>query len=339
MADLLHAFLDVVLVPGLGHLLEQVVGQDHHLLLPGQPAPAARLARLDVQDGAQHRGRVPQAVRDVGVGVQPEDLGGVDLRHVLRDELPVLQDLVKARDLVPGAELEIGGQDAGRDEDFGEGGEQDAVLVVGDTAAVLDLGDHVAARVVGHGGPLLGVVPEHRQVVLHELHGGAPVPEIVLVRDAPPDGAELAPLLHDRVQVRNGVEHRLPLDAAEVVKEVLRHPRVRPQEPCSHALRRLIGQLDGHLQQPNGEGLRGLCRDPEAELLVDVRRVLLDQHLQQLPQERQPQVAVLGQGPVPCGKPVLHEGMGRGLLPLPHTNGTDLLLPLLGQTFNLPRGV
>mmetsp|Transcript_3401 Transcript_3401/g.5807 ORF Transcript_3401/g.5807 Transcript_3401/m.5807 type:complete len:271 (+) Transcript_3401:1664-2476(+) len=67
--------------------------------------------------------------------------------------------------------------------------------------------------------------------------------------------------------------------------------------------------------------------------------VLLDEHLLQLRQEGQAQVAVLAEDPVTRLESAGDEGVGGGFLPLAHADGADPLLPLLGQALNLPRRV
>ena len=121
----------------------------------------------------------------------------------------------------------------------------------------------------------------------------------------------------------------------EVIKQVLGHPGVRPEDARAHSLGRLVRQFDRHLQQADGVVVGGLGGDPEAELLVHPLGVLFQQHLEELFEEREPQVAVLGQYPVPSLEPVLDQRVRRRLLPLAHTDGTDLLLALFRKAFNL----
>ena len=68
------------------------------------------------------------------------------------------------------------------------------------------------------------------QVVLDELHSRRQVGRVELVRDVPAQRAELAPLLHDGVQERRGVQHRLPLRHVGHVQLVLRTRTPRNRE-------------------------------------------------------------------------------------------------------------
>eukprot|EP00955_Chlamydomonas_euryale_P005073 54229-Chlamydomonas_euryale.AAC.5 len=133
-------------------------------------------------------------------------------------------------------------------------------------------------------------------MVLQELHARAQVRLVELVRDVPADGAKLAALLRDRVQEAHDEEQLAPLLARDRVQQVLRDPLVRRAQPGLHADRGLVGDLDAHLQQANGELRVRLCGDPQAEVLVDV--LLLDQVRLHLGQIRQPQVRVLEQHPL-----------------------------------------
>ena len=70
---------------------------------------------------------------------------------------------------------------------------------------------------------------------------------------------------------------------------------VSPLKPRPQALRRLVGELDGHLQQRDGEEAVRLGGHPQAEAVVHAVR--LSHRVHQLVQEVQAQVAVLQQSP------------------------------------------
>jgi hypothetical protein len=75
------------------------------------------------------------------------------------------------------------------------------------------------------------------------------------------------------------------------VEHVLIDPCIRTLQASPHSDRRLVCELDAHLQQADGEeGVRLGC-DPEAETLVDLLR--LQQKLLQLTKVPEPQVSVL----------------------------------------------
>ena len=86
------------------------------------------------------------------------------------------------------------------------------------------------------------------EVILHKLHAGIVVSGVELVGDVPAQGAELAALLHHRVQEADAVQHGLPLRQVGVVQKVLRDAGIRPLQPRLHPLGRLVGELDGDLQ-------------------------------------------------------------------------------------------
>eukprot|EP00964_Phaeocystis_antarctica_P136255 scaffold100686_cov63-Phaeocystis_antarctica.AAC.1 len=313
------------------HLGLQVVDHLQHRLLAREAAAAAALLGLDVEDDAEHLLRLQRAEGQVGVAVQPEDLGVVHEGQVL-DVLAVLVD-VRARPLglarghdVARVELEGRVEAQDREPGLAVGLEEPIVPVVGDAAAVLHVAHHVVDDDPVHG-PLLGL--HVVQVVVHELHAGREVGLVELVRDVEAERPELAPLLHDGVHEAERVEHRLPLRLRDGVEHVLAHPRVRTLEARAHARRRLVGDLDGHLQQADGElGVR-LGRDPQAEGVDGV-----DEHehvLLHLREEAEAQVAVLQQDPVARGHALVQQLARRRLLALPHGDGEHGLLALLGE--------
>ena len=89
-------------------------------------------------------------------------------------------------------------------------------------------------------------------------------------RDVEAERPKLTPLLHDRVQEGERVEHCLPLRVTGCVKHVLVDPRIGILEASAHARRRLVRNLDGHLQQPDREADVRLGGDPQLEVLMDL---------------------------------------------------------------------
>ena len=86
-AQRLDPRLDVVGLEVGRQLGLQFLDHLQHHLLARQPAAAAALLGLDVQDGPKHRLGLRGAVGEVGVAVQPEDLGVVHQGQVL--DVPV----------------------------------------------------------------------------------------------------------------------------------------------------------------------------------------------------------------------------------------------------------
>ena len=97
--------------------------------------------------------------------------------------------------------------------------------------------------------------------------------------------------LNDSVQEGDRVKEERPRRVVGVVQSILSDVGVRPLQAGPDALRRLVGELDGHLQQPDGEVLVDLGRHPQPEVLVDF--LSIDDSLHDLLAELQRQVAVL----------------------------------------------
>ena len=108
------------------------------------------------------------------------------------------------------------------------------------------------------------------QVVHHELVAGREVSPVELVGDVPADGTVLPPLLHDGVEEGHGVQHGRPGGVVGVVQVVLGDVSVGSLHTRSDPLRWLVGELQGHLQQADGELLVDLRGDPQPEGGVDV---------------------------------------------------------------------
>ena len=81
-----------------------------HDLLAREPAAAAALLGLDVEDGRERRLGLRRAEREVGVAVQAEDFRVVDERQRL-DVLAVDVDVGARRHVVAAEELEVGRED------------------------------------------------------------------------------------------------------------------------------------------------------------------------------------------------------------------------------------
>ena len=277
------------------HLLEPVLAEAVHLVLPRLPArPAARLGHR-VDDRVDHVVDLDRAEGQVRVRVQAEDLRavlgreeldggaeGLDFRgvrdHVAEPCLDVLEQLVADGH---GGLVEV---------PVGVRVHQELVEVVRDAPAVHDDRDHVPHRLPGG---LRGLLALHlQQVVLEELDARGQVRLVELVGNVPADGAELAALLHDRVHVAHDVQQLAPLLPRHGLQHVLGHPLVARPHAGLDAHGRLRRDLDRQLQQADREPIRGLRGDPEAELGVELVQ-LLDQQLLDLAEVLQAQVRVL----------------------------------------------
>ena len=89
-------------------------------------------------------------------------------------------------------------------------------------------------------------------MVLHELDAGVEVGCVELVGNVPAQRPELASLLDHSVQEGHAVQHWLPLRHVGDVQEILGDTGICSLEACLHALRRLIGELDGNLENESG---------------------------------------------------------------------------------------
>ena len=99
-------------------------------------------------------------------------------------------------------------------------------------------------------------------------------------------------------------------------------------------LRRLVGELDAHLEQANWEPGVDLGGEPYPEVCVYLLRVYNGLHDLLAKVERE--VAVLQQEPVALGDGELHELAGGLLLPLAHRELeiflTNIYLPVVGKS-------
>jgi len=135
--------------------------------------------------------------------VEAENKGRIDRRHLI-NLLPEVHDIDARGDLVvevllPAVVVELEGLEVehvlGKPL-HGVRIEELPVQVIRNTPAILDLGDHVLDR-----GPGEGLATLHhdglRQVFLQEHEALVEVGVVVLVGNAPADGTEFPPLLHN----------------------------------------------------------------------------------------------------------------------------------------------
>lgn len=124
---------------------------------------------------------------------------------------------------------------------FQDDRDEPAVLVVGDPAAVVGLGDHVVER-----GELDLLVLVQEDLELQ--HGDRQVGRGEFVGDVPTQRAELAALEHSGVEEGEAEEQLLPNLRLKTVLELLGvEGEVRAQQVVLEALRGLVGELDALL--------------------------------------------------------------------------------------------
>mmetsp|Transcript_14309 Transcript_14309/g.34769 ORF Transcript_14309/g.34769 Transcript_14309/m.34769 type:complete len:690 (-) Transcript_14309:4721-6790(-) len=266
--------------------------------------------------------------------MQAEDLGRL-LRRKLLDGSTELGDLRGVRHNVPRVQRQPLGKGAFIEVLGGVRVHEQLVEGVGDAPAVLNGGDHVRHRSPRRGGELLGV--HLHEVVLQKLHACTEVRLVELVADVPAQGPELAALLDDGVHVTHHKEHLAPLVARHRIQHVLAHPGVRVAQACAHPHGGLVGELDGHLKQADGEQRVRLCGDPQPEVLVQLFG--LGEEVFNLGQVRQPQVGILQQHPLALGGCRGQVLARDDLLTLAHGHSHHLDLLALGKLLDELGGV
>ena len=225
---------------------QQILADLVHNVLPAEAATAAAALGHRVEDGGDALLHLERAEGDVGVGMQAEDLGRLGGRQRLDGraedvDVVAVGHLVGVAGAVVLVDLAAQRQRAGVEVLLRKRVHQQLVEAVGDAAAVLDLADHVAHRLPRRLARLLRV--HLHQVVLQELDAGRQVRLVELVRHVPANGAELAPLLGDRVQEAHDEQQLAPLLPRDRVEHVLRDPLVRGAQAGLHADRGLVGDL------------------------------------------------------------------------------------------------
>ena len=133
-------------------------------------------------------------------------------------------------------------------------------------------------------------------MILDALNAAGHVRLIEFVLDVPAQRSVLAALLQDGVQEGHGVDQQRPGRRRRVIEQILRDVGEGALETGADALRRLVGELNGRLQQAAGEAGVHFGGDPQPEGRVD--QLAVHQRVQDLFAEGQIQVTVLQQEPV-----------------------------------------
>ena len=102
--------------------------------------------------------------------------------------------------------------------------------------------------------------------------------------------------LNDCVQKCDGIEQHRPGVMIGVIQSVLANFCVGPLQASPDALGRLVGELDGHLQQTDGEAGIDFGRQPETE--IGVNFLCVDDRLHDFITKVQGQVAILKKQPM-----------------------------------------
>mmetsp|Transcript_54158 Transcript_54158/g.115606 ORF Transcript_54158/g.115606 Transcript_54158/m.115606 type:complete len:268 (+) Transcript_54158:1502-2305(+) len=203
--------------------------------------------------------------------MQAENERRVDGRDGL-DAVAILLNLQPLGDLVAVVCLVVVESESGLEnvvaEPFGSvGDEKLAVEIVSDAATILCLGDHILD---GHPRYRLAYHHRNRHVFLQELQARVQIGIVVLIRNTPADGPELATLLHDTVEEGLHIDQCPPLFVVDLVEQLLRdHRRVGSEDASLQASWRLESHLDGDLQKSNREPRCNFASDPESEIVVN----------------------------------------------------------------------
>mmetsp|Transcript_24133 Transcript_24133/g.59654 ORF Transcript_24133/g.59654 Transcript_24133/m.59654 type:complete len:269 (-) Transcript_24133:2871-3677(-) len=146
---------------------------------------------------------------------------------------------------------------------------QPDILVVGDSAAIVDLRHDVIERLVRHTRLL-------SQIHVELLQGDLEVAVHPLIGDVPTNGAKLAPFEDHRVEEGEGEEELLELPALDAaLVHILRYVQEAASQVGLQTLWRLICDLDSALQHWHGERGCGHGCQPETVVGVNVVLVLL----------------------------------------------------------------
>mmetsp|Transcript_14108 Transcript_14108/g.33880 ORF Transcript_14108/g.33880 Transcript_14108/m.33880 type:complete len:904 (+) Transcript_14108:88-2799(+) len=339
-----HRLLDHLHVERRRQLGQDVAGHAADEVLAADAPAAARHARLQVdQVGPDVLGGVG-VVRDVGVAVQPERLGrlhdgqavddagvrlsGAVLRHHVV-HLVVLEEverLERVEQEVAQVLVQVRVEDA-------------AVVRVRHAPAIHRLADQVPQRAPRQ--HVVLVLERLGEVRVDQQVTDAEVRLVEVVGDVPAQLAVLAALLHHGVEERQHVRQRPEPLVRALGQGLLGDLGVGRAHVELQAVGGLRHHLQRALQDAQGEAVRGVGGEPQAEVLVRLGD-LLEDLLQRLEPAGQ-QVAVLQHDPQPArGAHLQHlRSLGPHALAQRHELelGAGLVAHLLAQAEHVEGGV
>lgn len=144
-----------------------------------------------------------------------------------------------------------------------KGLDQSHVLVIGDSAAIIDHGDNSVQGTVGDDRLLVNI---HLQLKI----GGVKVGIHPVIRDVPADWPEFAALQNDGVEESQTEQQFLEgLGLLTTVVDFLLDFVVGSGKIRLQAFRRLVGELDAALQHTDRELVAGHGGEPESVVGVD----------------------------------------------------------------------
>eukprot|EP00962_Isochrysis_galbana_P004354 scaffold1202_cov110-Isochrysis_galbana.AAC.4 len=209
------------------------------------------------------------------------------------------------------------------------GADETLVVRIGDAAAILHLAHHVADH-----------VPVYRrlvhlslhQMVLDKLDRGGEVRMVEIVRKREAEGAEPAAFLHCRMQEHERKEQRLVRGMRNSAQHLLGDHGIGSFELCFDSRRRLVGYLDGNMQNAYGKLIVWLGSKPQ--LKVGRHLAEASHACPQLVHKLNPQMAVVKHHPLAVRHPLLEQPARHRLLPTAERDGENLALQALGQVKN-----
>ena len=156
-------------------------------------------------------------------------------------------------------------------------------------------------------------------MILAEDERGLEIGRVELVRDAEAKRSELSALVHNGVHEADGEDDVSPLLIwLDLLEEVLSDQgRVGTGHTSSDTLRRLSGDLDGHLEETEREASVRLASDPETELLVDLLALGVEDFFH-LSHELEGQVTIVKDNPETITEGIIDVLFGNDFLLLSH---------------------
>mmetsp|Transcript_49842 Transcript_49842/g.161284 ORF Transcript_49842/g.161284 Transcript_49842/m.161284 type:complete len:347 (-) Transcript_49842:949-1989(-) len=239
----------ILLLHKLGHPLQEACGHICHEVLGLFASASRRHARLHADHGVEELPGGLGLSRDLSIGVQAVHLGILIHRqasNVFTDlfQGPLLRGIVG----IQWTQLVFVVKELFVEVPMKESADQTHILVVRDSAAIVDLCDDVVQRDPRHARLRfqvhLDLLPRDLEIAIHPLVGHVPT-----------DGSELPAFQDRRVEEGQGEQQLLVLSR---LRAALIHLGLDvlegPVQVCTQALRGLVGDLDTTLQDRHWEG-------------------------------------------------------------------------------------
>eukprot|EP00968_Pinguiococcus_pyrenoidosus_P027389 scaffold7375_cov268-Pinguiococcus_pyrenoidosus.AAC.39 len=253
---------------------------------------------MHAESGLQQGVRLGEGAGDVGVVVHPEDFRAFVVRE-LPDELDVrLERSIRRGVVLARAGEAVAVVENVRAVEIRQGvHEAAAILVVGDTPAVVALASQVGEGGEGDGVSFAKLSQEDGELLLADAQVRPGEDVLVVPSQGPKSLALGAGRVEEAEAEEELLELRLPL-GLHGVHVVLVHRGVRVQQIRSQALRRFVRHLHAVLQDEGWEVRTGLGREPQSEVGIDELGAQLFADLLQRGKPRHAEMAVLQDHPI-----------------------------------------